>query len=390
MNNDHLYEWTNQYLKIFKEKKINIKNRINVYTYLFYDLNGKNFMNGGAERYLEDLAKLINSYGYNCNIFQNSLIPWIKKYKNKINIIGLVNKNYPVENLALKLFQFITKEKSILNIYSPFFLCDEIDLNPSLGISHGISWDSDIKYQSIEQAVSYHRKIITSAYLFNIIVSVDTNTPKWFQTFDYELSQKFIYVPNYVDLNNFKPIKKQENQKTIILYPRRFWKPRGLYISINAARTILKKESDVEFHFVGRGETKDTRHLYDLQKDYPNSVKIYSYDFDEMYKAYQQADITIIPTLYSEGTSLSLLEAMASGNAVIATRVGGLTDIVINNFNGLLIEPNEQSLTGAIIDLIRNKTKREILAKNAIETAKTFSKDRWEKQWKKILSQYLT
>lgn len=88
MNNDHLYEWTNQYLKIFKEEKINIKNTINVYTYLFYDLNGKNFMNGGAERYLEDLAKLINSYGYNCNIFQNSLIPWIKKYKNKINIIG--------------------------------------------------------------------------------------------------------------------------------------------------------------------------------------------------------------------------------------------------------------------------------------------------------------
>ena len=53
---------------------------------------------------------------------------------------------------------------------------------------------------------------------------------------------------------------------------------------------------------------------------------------DEMNKAYQNADITLIPSLYSEGTSLSCIEAMACGNAVIATRIGGLSDLIINDF----------------------------------------------------------
>ncbi|WP_420491566.1 glycosyltransferase [Neobacillus drentensis] len=48
--------------------------------------------------------------------------------------------------------------------------------------------------------------------------------------------------------------------------------------------------------------------------------------------------------LGSEGTSLSLLEAMAAKCAEIATNVGGMTNIILDNYNGLIINPDESEL----------------------------------------------
>ena len=63
-----------------------------------------------------------------------------------------------------------------------------------------------------------------------------------------------------------------------------------------------------------------------------------------MPQVYRYADIVLIPTKAAEGTSLSCLEAMASGRAVIAGCVGGLSDLIVDGYNGLLLRP----LTGGI------------------------------------------
>lgn len=60
-----------------------------------------------------------------------------------------------------------------------------------------------------------------------------------------------------------------------------------------------------------------------------------------------------------EGTSLSILEAMAKGLAVVATNVGGNPEVVVNNVTGLLVEPaNPNSLARGIIEILRNREKR--------------------------------
>jgi len=106
---------------------------------------------------------------------------------------------------------------------------------------------------------------------------------------------------------------------------------------------------------------------------------------DRMHEVYKNSDISLICTLYSEGTSLSCLEAMASGNAVIATRVGGLTDLILNNYNGKLIEPNKDSLYDAISSYISDRKLMEKCKKNGIEVAKEFNKDLWNKRWSSII-----
>ena len=56
---------------------------------------------------------------------------------------------------------------------------------------------------------------------------------------------------------------------------------------------------------------------------------------------------------------------MACGCAVVATNVGGLCNLVINNFNGLLVNPNPEEISDAITRLVDNKELRLKLINNA-------------------------
>jgi len=116
-------------------------------------------------------------------------------------------------------------------------------------------------------------------------------------------------------------------------------------------------------------------------------VKWYWLDPDDMHTAYVNADITLVPTLYSEGTSLSCLEAMASGNAVIATRIGGLPDMIIHNYNGLLIDPNARSLKSAIEQLLDDPEQLAALKRKSREVARAFSKTGWVAEWQNIIQE---
>ncbi len=103
---------------------------------------------------------------------------------------------------------------------------------------------------------------------------------------------------------------------------------------------------------------------------------------------HQQYHIAVVPSLGSEGTSLSLLEAMGGQCAVIATNVGGMTNIILDGYNGLLISPNKDELKLAILKLIDDCNLREQLGKNAFETVnKSFNKKKWDTLWLKVIKE---
>ena len=74
----------------------------------------------------------------------------------------------------------------------------------------------------------------------------------------------------------------------------------------------------------------------------------------ELLPYYQKADVVINPSL-SEAFGMSLVEAMATQTPVIATRIGGMTEIVDDGVTGLLSEPgNPQALAEATVEIISN------------------------------------
>jgi glycosyltransferase involved in cell wall biosynthesis len=83
----------------------------------------------------------------------------------------------------------------------------------------------------------------------------------------------------------------------------------------------------------------------------------------ELLPYYQQADIVINPSL-SEAFGMSLVEAMATETPVIATKIGGMPEIVDDNVTGLLVEPaNPQALADATAQLISNPEQARAMGK---------------------------
>ena len=87
---------------------------------------------------------------------------------------------------------------------------------------------------------------------------------------------------------------------------------------------------------------------------------------------YSCCDFVVLPSRNSsEGFGLVLLEAMATGKAVIGSNVGGIREVVSDNDNGLLVTPNdEDNLRLAMEVLFQNPELRTKLAKNGLEFAK--------------------
>ena len=80
---------------------------------------------------------------------------------------------------------------------------------------------------------------------------------------------------------------------------------------------------------------------------------------------YSKCSIVIIPSLNNESFGYTAIEAMSFKKPVICSKIGGLKEIVENNYNGLLVEPNsENDLANAIISLINDENKIEKLGIN--------------------------
>jgi len=350
----------------------------------FFNFAGDQLYIGGAERYLVELVSLINSLGSQSIVYQSARERWTREYEG-IPVIGLPNRgDFQLLN------QLFHDEISpgALAIYFAFYLAVP-NCNPrSIGISHGVYWDTGNNQPLVDQRKRLELILDPIANLSQI-VSVDTNTINWIRGIQSYLTHKFVYIPNFVDVHQFKsPIEKRSDDKLVILYPRRLYEPRGFWLVKEIVPEFIQKNPNIEFHFVGQAEKDAEAAVNELIELYPQNVRWYSLSFDEMYRAYQAAAITLIPTVHSEGTSLSCLEAMAAGNAVIASHVGGLPDLVISGYNGILIEPTVSGLREALNLLCQNENLRDLMGNRAKEVAKSFSLNQWQIKWTKLLKQH--
>ncbi len=365
---------------------------VSVFTATFFDYDGEDYYTGGAERYLVDLHEVCEELGLRLDLYQYGNYAWYRKYRN-IDVYSLGHETLDIGEFSMerlnafnRRYLYAAEEKSMLHFYSAFFQAFPNVAHPSIGISHGVAWDNrGSDYENGEQFWHYNERFIRSAERLQKVVSVDTNTANWFQTVSYRTGQQMLTIPNYVDPNEFFPAAGKQDGKIRIVYPRRLYEARGLYLTLAAADRILERYPRTEFHFVGKGFEEDVGKIRRAMERWPDRIFCYHREPDEMHEVYKEADIVLIPTLYSEGTSLSCLEACATGNAVIATRIGGLTDIIIDRFNGLLVSPNAKSLEEAIVECVENPELRRRLGENALQVSQAFNKAVWKERWKKVI-----
>lgn len=156
---------------------------------------------------------------------------------------------------------------------------------------------------------------------------------------------KCIVIPNGVDLDVFKPAKKnvfKDLEKPIILTVGALTPSKRHQLTIKAV-SKLKKGSLV---IVGKGREEATLKKL-AQSLIPGRYKIASYTHSKMPDIYQSADLFVFPTSPHESFGIVLLEAMASGLAVVCTDDPIRKEIV--GGAGVFVNPNHtQSYSRAI------------------------------------------
>jgi glycosyltransferase involved in cell wall biosynthesis len=145
-------------------------------------------------------------------------------------------------------------------------------------------------------------------------------------------------VPNGIDLDEYNtPISCIKNKK-IILFVGRLHPVKGVPYLIIAMKSILDKIPDSKLLLVGYGNEKEMLEALTIQLGIQKHVEFVGKVTPEVVKTFmQQSDVFVLPSL-SEGFPNVILEAMACGLPIVASRVGGIPDIITNEINGFLVE----------------------------------------------------
>ncbi|MDP1813239.1 MAG: glycosyltransferase family 4 protein [Leadbetterella sp.] len=207
-------------------------------------------------------------------------------------------------------------------------------------------------------------------------------------------SDKVSIIRNGIDLSRFENAYLPPNFKSTLSIPEdhlvigtvgRISSVKGHQHLLNLVSAIGKEYPKTSFLLVGDGDL-----LTDLQAKFNKPNIIFTglrKDLPELYKC---MDIFVLPSL-TEGLPMVLLEAMASQLPVVATQVGYIPKVIIDNETGFLVEPgDEEGLKKSLLYLLTEPKRRKVMGmKGYLRVKDGFSSAQMAQDYLKIYQKAL-
>ena len=181
-------------------------------------------------------------------------------------------------------------------------------------------------------------------------------------------------IPNGVDTTLFRPGRKDRT----VLFVGRLSREKGIHLLIEALPVVLQTDKTARFvvvapvspaHRKAPAFLRLREQIRMMERAFPGRVTVVE-DFlsqKKLARLYAAAAVFVLPSLY-ESFGMALVEAMAAGCAVVATRVGGMKEIV-NSRNGVLIRPDAKELAETVLALLEDNGRVRRLARQAARTS---------------------
>jgi glycosyltransferase involved in cell wall biosynthesis len=151
-------------------------------------------------------------------------------------------------------------------------------------------------------------------------------------------------VPNAVDLSEYGPgVRPHSGEARHLGFLARLVRSKGVFEVIGAVE-ILRGEpafGGMELRIAGSGPEFAELQRYISEHGLESTVKLIGPVYGrEKVDFLRQIDVLLLPT-YHEGLPYTILESLAAGAPVVATRVGGIPDVVVDGVHGILIDSHE-------------------------------------------------
>lgn len=374
---------------------------ITYYRYLTSD--GQRYAMGGIETYLRQLAELLSGNSHTVYVIQVSESSFERRME-EAHVCGIPCIGSALPRQRSELY---SRARSIVGTAPAcvIFGADHcsVPVNPAdscrhIAIQHGVHWDLPARFSTRRALLSrgpgakLKRRVLIRQAIKDFDnspnrVCVDHNFLNWYR------AQKGAGPSgNYAVIPNACPIplaaevaaaRRSASGRTRIIFARRMQEYRGTRVMGEAAKNLFATEPSVRITFAGSGpDSARLREMFALEP----RVTFSEYSPGQGVQVHLGFDIAVVPSLGSEGTSLSVAEAMAAGCLVIAAPVGGITNMVIDGYNGLLVPPTAEALTSCIRWAIANPHTTSRMRTAAYETASGgFNIQSWQQRWLSFL-----
>jgi glycosyltransferase involved in cell wall biosynthesis len=190
-----------------------------------------------------------------------------------------------------------------------------------------------------------------------------------------------------------EPIMRELSSKPVVVFAGRLVPEKGVDVLLNAFAIVAQDLPEVRLTIAGAGP--EHARLVELTEKLGMTTKVTFMGHiakREMETRFAQAWLQVVPSRWAEPFGLVAVEAMMRGTAVIASSMGGLSEIVKQGETGFLVQPNDiGALAGKMKEVLSDRAKAEAMGKSGRAVAEgRFSLARQCEQFANIYRQMVS
>lgn len=207
---------------------------------------------------------------------------------------------------------------------------------------------------------------------------------------------KIVVISNGMNIKDFDiPYSREQCREKLglpldgglILFVGSLTPYKGPDILVRAMTKVINGVPDIKLVFVGSGKMESELKGLAKRLNVDKCIKFAGFVEEDLKHLYYKAtDVFCLPsTMSTESFGIVNLEAMACGVPVVASKIGGIPDVVKDGENGLLVPPTDsEALADAMIYLLENEEVREKMGKKGREKVGDYSWGRIAKETEKV------
>lgn len=206
---------------------------------------------------------------------------------------------------------------------------------------------------------------------------------------EYGYDSKIAY--NGLDPEDFARLPPRRSSQSTLLFVGGLEPRKGLDYLVRAMPKVAECIPDVRLIVVAKSGFRGTDQVgayQSLARELGVDDRISfreSVDQDTLLSFYSECDVVVLPSR-NEGWGLSLMEAMACERPVVASRVGGIPELVRDGIDGLLVDTGDiDQISGALVKLLQDPELRGRMGAAGRERVKAFS---WDDTARSVLTAY--
>lgn len=332
---------------------------------------------GGAERVLSVLTDAFINKDYSVEIlkYYDNKDAYEINHKVKISSIeAATNSRNKLTNLLWLRKYFKNNKQTIISFLAPFNIMALIANNKNCPIIAADRNDpSKIPNNFLVRKL---RDFLYERYANGVVVQTESNK----EYFSKKTQAKSVVITNPIDPSLNKGSALDVEKENIIVSVGRLKKQKNHSLLIKSFKEISNLFPEYKLYIYGEGDYRND--LEELISNLQLSDKVFlPGNISNIFEHIKIAKLFVLSSDY-EGMPNALIEAMCIGLPVISTKVSGAKEIIENNYNGLLIDVNnEEQLTKCLKELLSDERKLKELGINASKSFDNYSIEKIVEEW---------